>query len=524
MPPEELSFTQRMLIGGMALLTLVRWGLGAALEISPGEALLAEWGRHPAPVGLHGGFGTAAFSWLSTLAGGWTPLAVRFFAPLLAVAASAVLYRMLRSLTGEKAAAWSVALLNLTPLWNYSAIFLDARMPGMLFLLCGMAAVWRALRRASAWDWHWPLAGVLFGAGFLCWYGTLWGPVCAILLMASSRRWRRRLLRPGPWWMLVNVGLFIWPVWQWNHAHAMAGWYYWLEQIRPVQGTGLAAPLVMLGKWALALTPLVFLAMGWALVMGVKRWPRSDTGRFLTAFALPPLVGALILSLAGGGEASWLAPALPALCGLLPWAWEQILTEKLPWKQRFQWLTILPALILTPLCLDSQILRHVGIPFPLRSDPSVEWRGWRSTTGELTRIIQEAASKAGEDAQGGKRLFLIARDERLASILNFYFPQDLPVRWPTPAHPLVYVAESAIIENAYHTWPRYDSVSSGRSHFVDCTALYITDDLSADDPPLNITRAFRSFRPAALFDVVSAGETVRRIRVFACFDYSGIPR
>ncbi|HEX2749351.1 MAG TPA: glycosyltransferase family 39 protein, partial [Verrucomicrobiales bacterium] len=177
MPRPELSFTQRMLIGGMALLTVLRWVLGMTLEISPEEALLAEWGRHASPVGLHGGFGTAWFSWMSTLFAGWTPLGVRFFAPLLAAAASAVLYRLVRSLSGDKAAAWSVALINLTPLWNFAATFLEPQMPGMLMLLCGMAAVWRALRRASAWDWHWPLAGLLFGAGFLCWYGTLWGPV-----------------------------------------------------------------------------------------------------------------------------------------------------------------------------------------------------------------------------------------------------------------------------------------------------------------------------------------------------------
>lgn len=523
MPWPELNFTQRMLIGGMALLTLLRWGLGMVLEISPDEALLAEWCRHPSLAGLHGGFGTAWFAWMSTAVGP-TPFGVRFFAPLLAVAASAVLYRLVRSLAGEKAAAWSVTIANVTPFWNFTSIMLEPELPGMLLMLCGMAAVWRALRRASAWDWHWPLAGLLFGAGFLCWYGALWGPASTLVLLAGSRRWRRQLLRPGPWLMLADVGLFIWPVWQWNQAHALAGWYYFTEHLRPPGGGTLTGPVALLGKWLLVLTPLVLPAMLWALFMGLRRWANSDAARFLTAFALTPLAGALAASVWGGGSASWIAPALPALCGLLPWAWEQVITERLEWKQRFQWLTVLPALVITPLALDSQVLRHAGVPLPLAGDPSCEWRGWQTTAAETDHIVREAAEHAEDDGKGGKKLFLIARDSRLASILNFYLPRNLPVRWPTINHPLVHVVESPLIENAYHTWPRYDYAREGRSHFAGCTALYITDDSRSADPPMNITRAFRSFQPVALFDVLHSGEPLRRVKVFACYNYSGIPQ
>jgi hypothetical protein len=519
---RDLTFTQRLLIGGMALLTALRWMMAQALEISPGEALLAEWGRHPSLAGLPGGFGTACWAWITTPVAGWTPLGVRFFAPLLAAAASAVLYRLVRSLAGDKAAAWSVTLLNVTPAWNFAAVFLDPAMPGMFLTLCGMAAVWRGLRRASAFDAHWPLAGLLFGAGFLCWYGALWGPISTLVLLAGSRRWRRQLLRPGPWFMLADVALFVWPVWQWNASHANAGWYYFLEALRPEGQSSLAGPFVLAGQWALVVTPFVFLTMVWALVLGLRRWKTSDAARFLTAFALTPLVGALAASVWGGGMAGWIAPALPALCGLLPWAWEEGITTHLEWKQRLQWLSVLPALIITPLSMDSRVLRQVGLKLPLASDPSREWRGWRTTAEELERVITEASHKAGEDGKGGRKLFLIAADARLASVLNFYLPRGVPVRWPTPAHPIVHTVESALIENAYHTWPRYDAVREGRSHFAGCSALYITD--GGADPPPNIVRAFRSYRPVAVFDVIHEGERLRRIRVFACYTYTGLPR
>ena len=524
MPWRELNFTQRMLIGGMTLLTVLRWALGMVLEISPDEALLVEWGRHPSLAGLHGGFGTAWFAWISTAMAGMTPQGVRFFAPLLAAAASAVLYRLVRSLAGDKAAAWGVALLNVTPAWNFAAIFLQPEMPGMALSLCGMAAVWRALRRASALDWHWPVAGLFFGAGCLCWYGALWGPVSTMVLLAASRRWRRQFLRPGPWLMLADVALFVWPVWQWNQSHALAGWYYFMEHLRPPGGNTVIGPLVLMGKWSLILTPFIFLSMLWALWMGLRRWTQSDAARFLTAFALTPLAGGLAAAVWGGASAWWIAPALPALCGLLPWAWEEVITDNLRWKQRFQWLTVLPALVFTPPALDTNVLRKAGVRFPASGDPSTEWRGWRTAAQEIHRIVTESAAQAADDGKGGRKLFLIARDARLASILNFYLPRQLPVRWPTVGHPLVHVVESALIENAYHTWPRYDAVRNGRNSFVGCAALYITDDTSGEDPPRNILRAFRSLRPVALFDVLEETDTLRRIRVFACYDYTGLPR
>lgn len=518
----DLSFTQRMLLAGMALLTALRWLLAQALEITPGEALLAEWGRHPSLAGLEGGFGTAWFAWIATPLAGWTPLGVRLFSPLLAAAGSAVLYRLVRSLAGDKAAAWSVVLLNVTPAWNFAAIFLEPAMPGTVLTLCGMAAVWRALRRASAFDLHWPLAGAFFGAGFLCWYGALWGPVCTLVLLAASRRWRRQFFRPGVWMMLADVALFVWPVWQWNNANALAGWYHYIETLRPAGGETLAGPFVLAGQWLLVLTPFIFFAMMWALWQGLRQWVQSDAARFLTAFAATPLAGAFAAAVWGGAQAGWIAPALPALCGLLPWAWEEGITQRLEWKQRFQWLTVLPALIITPLALDSRVLRHAGLRLPLASDPSREWRGWRTTAEELERVIIEASAGAEDDGKGGKKLFLIARDARLAAVLNFQLPRTLPVRWPTAGHPLVHVVESALMENAFHTWPRYDAVSAGRSYFAGCAALYITD--AAGDPPSQIVRAFRSFRPVAFYDVLHEGELLRRIRVFACYHYTGLPR
>jgi hypothetical protein len=251
--------------------------------------------------------------------------------------------------------------LNLTPVFNHAAVFFRPELVAVCLQLCGMAALWRALRRASAWDWHWALAGLSFGAAIYCWAGAVWGLVSVVVLLAGGRRWRRQLIRPGFWILMADAALLVWPVWDWNVENAMAGVDHWREVLLPAGELGVLQVLRLAGKWVLGLTPLVAAAAVWAFGCGVRRWGSSDSGRYFTAFALTPFAGALVVSVGGGGQTAWIAPALPALCGLIAWAWEDALAERIVWKQRLQWLTVLPALILTPVAMEPDVLRLAGM-------------------------------------------------------------------------------------------------------------------------------------------------------------------
>ena len=513
-----LSFTQRTLLMAMALLTFMRWMLGAALDITPQEALLVEWGRHPSLAGWEGGFGTAFLPWISTVMFDGT-FGVRFFSPVLAFLATAVLYRFIHSIAGEKEAAWSVTLLNLTPAFNHGAVYLRPEMVGGFFLLCGMASVWRALRRASAFDWHWLIAGAFFGLGTLCWYGTLVGPVAVMLLLVLSRRWRRQLIRPGPWLMLGDAALFLLPLWHWNKEHAWAGWHHFRETVlagpvNPVE------PALLLGKWNLALTPVLLGAGVWALATGVRLWRREDAARFLTVAAGVPFLGALGLSLLGGGQAAWISPALPFLCGMVPWAWERRIITGLHRKHRLQWACVLPALIVTPLTLNPGILRVAGAPLPARRDPTLPWQGWPETAVVISRQIRQASTQAGTDSHGGHRLFAIAGNERLASLLNYYLPPSLPLRSPSPAVPFVHLTESPSPSSSYHFWTGYNT-PAGMHSFRTHTALFF-DDSQRQSPPPRILHAFEAVRPVFVFDVMESDRRLRRIRVYSCTNYRGL--
>lgn len=508
----EFNYTQRLLIRSLAVLTVLRWIMAGLHELTPAEAQLLEVLRHPALVGIDGGHLTAWCAGIGTVFFSDTALGVRFLAPLLVAAASWMIYRLARSLTGEKTAGWTVALFNLTPMVNLASIQMRPETPGVFLLIAGMVAVWRGLRRASPWDWHWPLAGMLFGAGFLCWYGAVWGIVGTLLLLAGSRRWRGFLRRPGPWLMLADFALFLWPLWDWNHANAGAGYYQWHDRLFPPDSAvRWPAPAELSGQWLALVSPIIFTAMLWALWKAVRDWPKADAARFIAAFAVPPIVAALVFSLTAGARAAWLAPALPALCLALPWAWENHLTN-LPLKNHLQWLCVLPALILTPLALDTDLLRHAGAPLTYERDRSREWRGWSLTSKEAAAIILEAAPQA----PGG--LFLLAEDERLASILNFHLPSSLPLLRPTVRHPTVQIPASPVPESDYHFWPGYASDTHKRSAYEGRTALYFTTSAAADAPP-RLRNSFGDIRALTIFDTMQRGLPLRRLKVFVCYGY-----
>lgn len=445
----------------MIMLTLVRWILAAQLEITPGEAMLWLRGERPALAGFDGG-GLAAFLVRAgTAVFGQNAFGVRFFAPLCAAAASLVLYRLARSLAGEKSAAWAVALVNVTPVWNLGAIFLRPETPAVLLVLCGISAVWRALRRAATGIFFWALAGIFFGTAFLFWHGAALAAGGAFVLLAASRRWRGQLRRAGPWLMLADFLLCVLPVWHWNGQNADAGRDAWLERAGLASfGLHPLAALRTLGLCALLTGPVMLLQMLAAsrgALRALSDARRPDVAVFATAWAGVFGAAAMIAALCGSGSGADLALVLPMLAILLGWWWETH-CDDVAARLRWQAAVMLPALISTPLVLHSDLARHAGLQLSYQTDPSRDWRGWRQTAAEAERTIREAAPQA----PGG--LVLMASDWQLAAVLNFYLPRDLPVYRVGENQPAVIVLESAVPTSQFSFWPRADTLrASGKT-------------------------------------------------------------
>jgi hypothetical protein len=183
--------------------------------------------------------------------------------------------------------------------------------------------------------------------------------------------------------------------------------------------------------------------------------------------------------------------------------------------------------LLSVVVLNVDLLRHAGIQFPYRRDPSKKLRGWRTTTEvvEKTRLAVEK--------ELGAPVFLIANGRALAAEVAFYLKDP---RQEGPDHPAVYTPESQSIEDQYSLWPRYDefvALKPGQRHpdaqfteeggfnpFHGRSALFISDG-AEDTPPSAIAGGFEKTELISYVAIEHFGLKLRDVRIFLCSNYRG---
>ncbi|MBP7948266.1 MAG: glycosyltransferase family 39 protein [Verrucomicrobiales bacterium] len=519
--------SSRVLFFALLFLTACRLALSGLLEATPEECALWEWSRRWSIVGYDGGGLVPLLMKVGGLFGS-APLALRWFAPLCAGATSWVVFRLVRSFSTEKAAAWSVVLLNLLPAFNQCAVLASPEGPAMTFTSLGIFLFWKGLHRAKTWDWHWPTTGGVWALALWASWSAVWLPGCAVFLCAASRRWRGRLFHPGLWllvfvWALLGFGPFVW----WNATHAGAGWAH-LAEFSGADHIGLrfAEPLRMLAAAAAGFSPLLLVGVVVASGLAARIRPWKDGVVLLLSFVLPPFAVCLTGSLMSLFRASLLLPLLPAAAALYGTVWfgnGDVTLARFPkrWGRfipSFHWHALALGGIMSLAALNTDLLRRAGLLHSYQWDVTRDGRGWKETAAEAVAIIREASRSSPE------RIFLIAADDRLASALDYHLPPELPIFQPDASWPRLQVVESPVPTSQYAFWPRYDAESPGTpSVMAGKTALYFTDHAGSPHPPAAISRAFAKVVPAMVFDVVRDGAALRRIRVFACYGYSGLP-
>ena len=507
----------RFLLATLVLLALVRWALAATLEVTPEEAYVYQLASHRTWLGCDGGGGMVVAllaTWL-----GKSALALRFWMPLVALGTSWLLFRMVVKMAGERAASWAVVMLNLLPAFNFGAILLQPEWLAALLGLAGIQWLWTGLHRAGTWDWRWLASGVAWGVALQAHGTALSLPISLGFLLLASRRWRKRLLRPGPWmllgaWLLTGVAPLLW----WNAQHAGALMDQWLVEWGWGRLDWRAGTRGFFRQAMAGISPLLLLAAGWALLGVLRRKPREDAPYFLLAFTLPGFALLAGLAMLGMGNAAGWVPLVPPLCGLLAIVWQPStdLRERRNW---WQWAALGTAALLTLCLLNTDLLRRAGLVRTYRGDRARHWLGWKTTALETTQIIQEAA------AQFPPGLLLIAETPQLAAALDFHLPDGLPVLTPQPGWPRVQVMESPASFSQYAFWPRYDEedAEGGKEAPASFNALFFTEVTERIGPPEMLRQSFGEVTPVMVFEVNRHGMLLRRIKVFACRDYHGSP-
>jgi hypothetical protein len=286
--------------------------------------------------------------------------------------------------------------------------------------------------------------------------------------------------------------------------------------------------LKFIGEHFLAYSPVLFVALAWAVISRLPRINQQFKILFLFWFGAPVFIFYFFLSLHKAAAPNWDALAMIGF-GLLAIAFWQERMESRKWIKPVAAAGMAIALLMSAISLDTDLLRAFGIRLA-RTDPSDRMRGWKSATAELEKIRSDLQTKIGE------KLFLIADERDRASEISFYLRAK---QIEGPGHPPVYIVESQDIVNQFSFWPRYDafveapvaSVQTGDDSYTEehgvnpfagRSALFIRGRVGKRVPH-NISAAFQSTEEVGTITVERFGKTIRKWQVFLCRNYQTLP-
>ncbi len=509
----------RLLFIALVVLTVARWVLAGCLELSPDEAYYKLWSQHLDWSYYSKGPGVASAIWLGTHLFGDTAFGVRFFAPLLGLGTSLLIYRLGRSLFDGHTGAWSVVLLNCTPIFNAGSIVMTIDPPSVFFWTASLYALWTALHRASPGTPYWWLAGALAGAGFLFKYTDAF-LLAGLLLLPLASRWRGLWRSPGPWMYLAAFGVCTIPVVVWNQQNGWITLTHLLERGKIGEATGYHAGtfLETLALHAGVYSPLIFVGLLWAGWQAAVRARHEAPVLFVAVFSLPIVVFYFALSFKETGEPNWTAPGFVGLGWWLVAAFRRIRWSATA-KGALRGTALGLGILLCAAGLNCDLLRKAGAAIPYDRDPLVRLKGWKETALATDRYVREAAGRSG------RPVFVVADRYQLAAALAHALPADSPLLCPPGGYPRVHVLESPNIRNQFSFWPRYDGLDPGRtsaSPFLGQDALFVTNDADDQSPPLEVVHAFAKVEPSALVEIRRLGLPVRQVKIFACSGYRGL--
>ena len=505
-PSSARATTSALLF--LAVLTLLRLWYAARTGLAEDESYYWQWSRHLALSYYDQGPGIAYLIRLGTLVLGDTPLGVRLVPILLGAGTGWFVFLSVRRWYGDRAALWTLGLLNIAPLLVVGGIIATYDGPQVFFWAAALYTLTRTVQEGRTGGWY--LVGLLVGLGSLVKLTMLLFAPCVLIFLLLSPAHRRWLATPHPYLaFLLALALFS-PVVVWNAQHE---WMGFLHTFTLGNRTRDAKPLRwfgdFLGGQALALSPFVFLAELWVLRRpappaadkeGAGGEPGPPGGAaFLWAFGAPILILCMLLALRSKLEINWPAPThlmgLAAVAVAWAAAWRSGRTAARA--------GIVGALVLsgvmTLVILFPGLPSAVGVPLSAETAKKAnQVYGWP----EIARGVQAARESL---AREGKPVFVSGVNYRVNSILAFYLPGQ-------PRTQPLYLNSR---RDQYWVWtdPRA---------LVGQNAVFALDDVNADAVAL-ARRYFASVEPQAPIVVRRPGfrEPVKTWYIYKCRDFKG---
>ncbi len=392
--PTRIGCPASVVVAGLVALTLVRFAVAGALNLTDDEAYYRLWS-----FSLDFGYYDHApmVAWIMRAGRslvGDTSLGLRLFAPVMALVGSLTLWRTAAILFGTSRAGTAVLWYNATALVAIGSIVTTPDTPSVFFWGATLWALAELDRSRNA-NW-WLVVGLTSGLCLLSKYSGLFlgaGIVLWILWLPENRRW----LLSWQLWLggLIAVAMFV-PVIVWNAEH---NWVSFAKQFgrAVVHDLTPTAPLELIGTTAGLLSGLIvpFVVWGTALALGAGRTDRTVRNAVLPlATSLPFALYLLQHSLHGHVEANWPAPLFQGAV-LLAVAPLSRVADLAPSRRAMaDWLRRWTG----PFGIVLGLLVYLHALYPIwilssRVDPTSQTRGWDQFAEEIDQRAREVGAE-----------------------------------------------------------------------------------------------------------------------------------
>ena len=461
------------------------------LNLGPDEAHYWEWSRHLDYGYYSKGPVIAYLIRAGTALFGNTEFGVRFFAPVLYLLGSLLLYKIGKELFDEATGVCAAALFQVVPLFSAFGIIMTIDAPSIFFWILSLYLFLKALDRKKTA--YWIFLGVSVGMGMLTKLTMAPFILSAFLYLATSKEERRELLSARPYLALLACLALLLPLIYWNHSHN------WVNFRHEEGHADLAAGLVVspgsffqfFGSQLGVITPALFAIMMYALAR-YRSLPGADgkAGRFCFWFAAPTLLFFFLWSFHSKVQANWaMAGYISGIVAVSPVIVRGVSSGKWFGGKFLMSLAVAIAVFVSAVSYYPSI-----IGLPPRLDPSARLRGWRQLASEVEKDAPPAPYFVFSDYYGA------------ASELAFYLK----------GNPFCYCADTGRRMNQYDLWPGLDGSGLVKKRE---NAVFVT--IGDSDMPDAVRNAFESYRKKTFIET-EKGKRLSVYTIFTCYGFKGM--
>jgi 4-amino-4-deoxy-L-arabinose transferase-like glycosyltransferase len=519
-----------VLIAALFVTRLLYLGSGK-IELSEDEAYQWLWSKHLALSYYSKPPLIAYAQFVGTSIWGDRELGVRFLAPVIAAVLSLILLRFMAREVSAAAGFWIVAMCSAAPLLAVGSTLMTVDPLLVLFWTAAMVVGWRAVQPTGTTQ-QWLATGLLMGLGFLSKYTAAIQLVCFGLYFALSPPARVQLRRAGPWLALGVFALCTLPVIIWNaqHGWVTVGHVGENAKLDKAWEPTLRYFFEFLGAEAGLMNPVFFVAALWATFAFWRRRRENPLLVYFFAMSAPVFFGYWLYSLHSRILPNWIAAAVvPMFClAVAYWhaRWRGGARAVTGWLAAGMILGTLAVVI----CHDTSLIQKIAKRrLPPKVDPLRRVDGWKETA-------QAVGEARGQLLGEGRPVLILGSHYGLTGQISFYLPE---ARRGLPDNPLVYYRTSDKPRNQFYFWPGYRGRHQGANAiYVDEAPLpmlkrgwvwdWLAGQKALDEPaaplrdrvPQEVREEFASITDLGVRDIIVRGQTLRRVRLFACRNLS----